>query len=447
MPTLTSSGFTDPDVGDTHAASRWQITVTSGNYSSPVFDSLTDTSNLTSIVVPSAQLSYSTTYYWHVSYQDNHDDWSTWSSETSFATASPTLSAGFSANVTELMVGQSVQFTDRSTGVITSWRWDFGDGSIPVTWIFRPQDGKISHTYTAAGTYTVSLKVTDSSGSSDTETRTGYITVYPSPQAGFSASATGILLGEAIAFTNLSTGGIPPLTYAWDFDSNGVVESRNQNPMYSYAAAGTYSGTLRVADSGGGNSATEMKTGYIVVGNAIAPHSVPPQGGTIQTADGQIATTFPANAFSGEATVVILEMSPSIAPKTPKGYSIGSLCFALEVTDARGIAITSFSRPVTVTVRYADEGMAAAGDARENLVLAYYDEALGKWTFLDTAFDGTNKSLSATTTRFSTWAILVKTSSDMPTSWIQIVIGVVATLVAGIVVWKSISLRESKQVP
>jgi hypothetical protein len=190
-----------------------------------------------------------------------------------------------------------------------------------------------------------------------------------------------------------------------------------------------------------------MKTGYIVVGNAVAPHSIPPQGGTVQTADGQIATTFPANAFSGEATVVILEMSPSIAPKTPKGYSIGSSCFALEVTDARGIAITSFSRPVTVTVRYADEDMAAAGDARENLVLAYYHEALGKWTFLDTAFDGTNKSLSATTTRFSTWAILVKTSSDMPTSWIQIVIGVVATLVAGIVIWKSISLRESKQVP
>jgi PKD repeat protein len=134
-PTLASSDFSD-DVWDAHAASRWQIATTAGNYSSPVFDSGRDTSNLTNILVPSGRLSYSTTYYWHVSYQDNHDDWSTWSSETSFATASPPLSTGFSANVTELMVGQSVQFTDGSTGVITSWRWDFGDGSTPATWIF-----------------------------------------------------------------------------------------------------------------------------------------------------------------------------------------------------------------------------------------------------------------------------------------------------------------------
>jgi hypothetical protein len=85
-PTVQSSAFSDPDVGDTHAASWWQITTVSGDYSSAVFDSGTDTSNLTSVTMPSVTLNYSTTYYWHVRHRDNHGDWSEWSPETSFTT-------------------------------------------------------------------------------------------------------------------------------------------------------------------------------------------------------------------------------------------------------------------------------------------------------------------------------------------------------------------------
>ncbi|MFC1999814.1 hypothetical protein ACFLXE_03535 [Chloroflexota bacterium] len=89
-PTLESSAFSDPDAGDTHAASQWQITTTAGDYSSPVFVSGTDTSNLTSITIPSGTLSNNTTYYWRVRYQDDHGAWSTWATETSFTTASVT---------------------------------------------------------------------------------------------------------------------------------------------------------------------------------------------------------------------------------------------------------------------------------------------------------------------------------------------------------------------
>ncbi len=88
MPILQSSAFSGADPGDTHAASQWQITATAGNYSSPVFDSGTDTSNLTQINIPSGNLGGSTTYYWRVRHQDNHGAWSNWSTETSFTTAS-----------------------------------------------------------------------------------------------------------------------------------------------------------------------------------------------------------------------------------------------------------------------------------------------------------------------------------------------------------------------
>jgi hypothetical protein len=87
-PTLSSSAFSDPDTGDTHAASQWQITTSTGDYSSPVFDGGRDVSNLIQLSVPSGVLNASTTFYWRVRHQDNHGNWSDYSTETSFTTGS-----------------------------------------------------------------------------------------------------------------------------------------------------------------------------------------------------------------------------------------------------------------------------------------------------------------------------------------------------------------------
>jgi PKD repeat protein len=51
----------------------------------------------------------------------------------------------------------TVQFTDISAGTITEWEWDFGDTETSV--LQNP-----SHTYTAAGTYTVTLTVSNTCG-------------------------------------------------------------------------------------------------------------------------------------------------------------------------------------------------------------------------------------------------------------------------------------------
>ncbi len=63
----------------------------------------------------------------------------------------------------------TVDFTDQSTGSITEWSWDFGDGA--TSNVQNP-----SHTYDAAGDYTVSLTVSGPGGS-DTETKTDYVHV------------------------------------------------------------------------------------------------------------------------------------------------------------------------------------------------------------------------------------------------------------------------------
>src|SRR4030042_762099 len=62
-----------------------------------------------------------------------------------------------------------VTFTDLSSGDITNWHWDFGDGQFS-------NDSEPNHTYIAAGDYTVSLAIMGPGGS-DVETKTEYIKV------------------------------------------------------------------------------------------------------------------------------------------------------------------------------------------------------------------------------------------------------------------------------
>jgi PKD repeat protein len=85
-------------------------------------------------------------------------------------TSEPPEVAGFTADLNSGLAPLTVNFTDQSTGDITSWSWDFGDGASST-------EQNPSHTYTDAGTYTVSLAVTGPCGP-DTKTKKNYISVF-----------------------------------------------------------------------------------------------------------------------------------------------------------------------------------------------------------------------------------------------------------------------------
>ena len=80
-----------------------------------------------------------------------------------------TLSADFHAGPVNGAAPLNVHFADRSTGYITSWSWNFGDGSTST-------ERNPKHTYTDPGVYAVTLTVTDSDGQ-DTELKSAYINV------------------------------------------------------------------------------------------------------------------------------------------------------------------------------------------------------------------------------------------------------------------------------
>jgi PKD repeat protein len=100
-----------------------------------------------------------------------------------------------------------VQFTDQSVSAGTSSSaWDVNnDGTTEYT------TKSPSHTYTAAGTYTVKLTVTNASGS-DSEIKTGYITTISSPvvsgsgEYGYAANPTGNPIGGGTGYSRIIAG-------------------------------------------------------------------------------------------------------------------------------------------------------------------------------------------------------------------------------------------------
>ena len=119
-----------------------------------------------------------------------------------------------------------VQFQDASSGA-TAWTWNFGDGG-PVSYLQNP-----THLYPTAGTYTVSLTVTNNiSGCTDAITETNYITVNTSPKAAFSASPLEVCTGQPIQFTDESVGAVQ---WHWDFGDGNTSDVRNPSHAFSYA--------------------------------------------------------------------------------------------------------------------------------------------------------------------------------------------------------------------
>ncbi len=161
--------------------------------------------------------------------------------------------AAFSGTPTSGNYPLTVTFTDASTNAPTSWAWTFGDGGTSTA-------QNPSHTYTAAGTYTVTLTATNAYGS-DSETKTGYITVTAPPTnppvAAFSGTPTSGNIPLTVVFTDASTNA--PTSWAWDFGDGGT--STAQNPSHIYTVAGTYTVTLTATNAYGSDS--EVKTGYI----------------------------------------------------------------------------------------------------------------------------------------------------------------------------------------
>ncbi|MGC9355218.1 MAG: PKD domain-containing protein, partial [Mariniphaga sp.] len=214
------------------------------------------------------------TKYYVLAYASNSSG-TAYGNQLSFTTAS-VPDARFTASKTEVLVNESIQFTDQSTNNPTSWLWNFGDENTST-------EQNPSHSYSNPGTYSVSLKATNNWGD-DTEIKTDYITVCSPPAANFSGTPRNVPAGSSVQFTDMSTNN--PSSWSWNFGDGGI--STQQNPSHIYNATGTYTVTLTAANSCG--SDTEGKTAYI---SAIEKENV------ALSSNGGIATAISEGYYDG----------------------------------------------------------------------------------------------------------------------------------------------------
>jgi PKD repeat protein len=151
-------------------------------------------------------------------------------------------------------------------------------------------------------------------------------TPVPEPVADFAANATNGTVPLTVKFIDKSTGF--PITWAWDFDNDGVVDNTTQNPTCTYNVPGNYSVNLTVSNSAGSN--LSLKTNLIQV-NALQP---PVANFTADTLSGDAPLTVHFTDlstgiinsqewdFDNDGTIDSTEQNPTYTFNIPGNYTV-----------------------------------------------------------------------------------------------------------------------------
>ena len=187
---------------------------------------------------------------------------------TNYITVYEPPTVDFSASVTAGCFPLRVQLTDLSTAGIgntnVSWEWDFGNGQTSTL-----QNPLV--TYTTAGTFNVTLKVTNDKGCVRTLSRPAFINVTPGVRSLFTHTTPTVCNAPStINFTNTSTGP-PVLSYLWDFGDGNT--STALNPSHTYVTNGTYIVSLITISSAGCQDT--LRSNPIVIGGITTSFTGP----------------------------------------------------------------------------------------------------------------------------------------------------------------------------
>lgn len=166
--------------------------------------------------------------------------------------------ATFTFTPTSPTVNQPVQFDATASfdpdGSLTQYSWDFGDGG-------TDQGAKVNHIYNAAGSYKVTLKVTDNRGAMGSQQQT--VTVVSEqankpPVASFTFSPAAPKVNQTVQFdASASKDPDGQITqYAWNFGDGATGTGAKFS--HAYAQVGNYTVTLTVTDNKGATASTSQ---------------------------------------------------------------------------------------------------------------------------------------------------------------------------------------------
>jgi gliding motility-associated-like protein len=153
--------------------------------------------------------------------------------------------------------------------------WDFGDGATSTA--VNPL-----HTYTSAGTFTVTLVAIDSATCNFIDSTKTTIGVYGIPTADFSASPQPPIVNTPITFTNLASP--DAVRFKWLFGDGDSLLTNSRNPVqHEFNQTTTYT-TCQIAYNQNGCADTICKTVTALVEAAVdVPSAFTPLSGDVNS--------------------------------------------------------------------------------------------------------------------------------------------------------------------
>ncbi len=229
------------------------------------------------------------------------------------AVTSPT--ANFIA--TNGCTGATINFNSSSTvssGTITSWKWYYGDGNSSIL-------QNDSHSYSSAGPYIVSLKVTTNLNCADSISK--IITIEDKPIVNFSGDVLSGCMPLKTVFTDSSITAAGSV-YSWNFGD--YTTSILKDVTHDFITAGVYNITHYVTTTAGCSDSL-VKTGYVIVNSQpVAKFNTVNgcTGAVINFLDSSIVSSGATNSWKwyfGDGTISTIQ-NPSHIYALPGTYTV-----------------------------------------------------------------------------------------------------------------------------
>jgi len=220
----------------------------------------------------------------------------------------------------------------QNSGGITSYVWNFGDGSA------EGSGQTATHAFTSGGTFNVTLTVTNDRGLSASATQAISVGTSDPFTGDWTFSPTAPIVGQSVLFNAQgvqSSAGHDVTQASWDFGDGATASGAVTS--HAFAVPGTYNVVLSVADDLGRRKVFAPKQVTVGSGNPVAVISQPSVAGKTVNFDASGSTAAPG------ATIVSYEWNfgdgatSNAGPTTSHTYpSVNTFTVRLTVTDSSG---------------------------------------------------------------------------------------------------------------
>ncbi len=179
------------------------------------------------------------------------------------------IGAAFTADKTMIQQGESVQFTDQTTGIPESWEWQFIHETAGVLYTSNEQHPLIQ--FDEPGIYTVKLKASNPEYQGEKTVEAMIQVIDPAfVSAEFSAQATATYAGGSVVFEDVSLGNVE--NRVWTFEGGTPSTSTEVTPSVTYTTPGRYRVSITVSNAENSSEKTLEEYILVVPGDQLAAY-------------------------------------------------------------------------------------------------------------------------------------------------------------------------------